>query len=75
MPDAALQPMTPLTDAQARAMITSMAPMLGIPVEPDWHDPIVQNLVTNARIAQLVADFPLDDEVEPASVYSPKAQP
>ena len=50
------------------ALIDGMAPLLGLPIEPDFRPGIVANLRTIARHAELL-DVPLDDRAEPAPVF------
>ncbi len=53
----------------ARQFADSASPMLGIAIAPDWMPAVIQNLRANAAAAQLVTSFPLDDELESASVF------
>jgi hypothetical protein len=50
------------------ALIEAIAPLLGLPIEPDFQPGIVANLRTIARHAELL-DLPLDDRAEPAPVF------
>ena len=55
----------------ADALIDASLPLLGLSL-PEGARPIVKlHLETAERLARLVADFPLDDESEPAPVYRP----
>ena len=55
----------------ADALIDASLPLLGLSL-PEGARPIVKlHLETAERLARLVADFPLDDESEPAPVYAP----
>jgi hypothetical protein len=42
----------------------------GLRVEPEWHAGIEAHFEAIARAAALVMEFPLDDELDPASVFS-----
>lgn len=63
-------PMQPFGDAEAEAVADAMAPMLGIAVRPEWRPTVVANLKATAAAARLVLDVPLEDELEPAPVFS-----
>jgi hypothetical protein len=56
-------------DAALGAYIASTAVLLGLPIEPAWHGPILFNLKTIAAAARLLESFPLADAAEPAPVY------
>jgi hypothetical protein len=56
---------THLTDA----WITASAAMLKLPIESAWLPSIRANVEVTFRLAQLVEDFPLPDEAEPAPVF------
>lgn len=49
--------------------IEALAAALGIPLRPDWHATIRQNLVVSLRLARQVMDEPLPDGLEPAPVF------
>lgn len=49
--------------------ITSSATLLGLSVETAWLPSIRANIEVTFRLAQLVEDFPLPDEAEPAPVF------
>lgn len=51
------------------AAVDAAAALHGVPIPPQWRDAVVLNFATLAGAARLVADFPLDDEVEPAPVF------
>ncbi|GGC74426.1 DUF4089 domain-containing protein [Chelatococcus reniformis] len=69
MSDLQLEPLAALDETSARTLTRLMAPMLGIPLDPDWIETVVRNLTANAQVARLVLDFPLADELEPAAVF------
>lgn len=72
---------TALTPRQARASCHSMpdipelpdiealAAALGIPLRPEWHDAIRQNLAITLRLGALFAERPVPDELELAPVF------
>ncbi len=43
--------------------------MLKLPIESAWLPSIRANVEVTFRLAQLVEDFPLPDEAEPAPVF------
>ena len=53
----------------AEAYVDHMAAVMAIPIEPAWKPTVVANMATTATIAALVMEFPLDDEIEPATVF------
>jgi Protein of unknown function (DUF4089) len=50
--------------------IDAVAKALGLPVEDAWRPAIRANLEVSLRLARLVDEFALPDEVEPASVFT-----
>lgn len=50
--------------------IDAVARALALPVEDSWRPAVRANLEVSLRLAQLVDEFALPDETEPASVYS-----
>lgn len=49
--------------------ITAAAAALDLPLEEAWRPTIKANLEVTLRLANLVAEFPLPDEAEPAPIY------
>jgi len=49
--------------------IDASAAALGLPIEPAWKPAIKANLEVTLRLAAIVAEFELPDEVEPAPVF------
>ena len=47
----------------------ALARALDLPLNPEWRPAIRFNLEVTLRLAALVADFPLTDDAEPASVF------
>lgn len=58
-----------LDEGDAQRIIDACAPLLGLSIEPAWRVAISANLKTIAAAAQLVAEIPLPDELEPAPVF------
>lgn len=52
-------------------LIDAMTSVLGIAVDPAWRDGVRVHLGISLGHARTVADFPLDDEAEPAPVFTP----
>lgn len=50
--------------------LDALAAMLGLTLQPGWHDGVRLNLAASLRLAALVAEFPLDDEDDQAPVFS-----
>jgi hypothetical protein len=51
--------------------IDAAAQVLRLPVEPAWKGAVRVNLDVTLRLARLVDEFELPDELEPAPVYEP----
>ena len=49
--------------------ITAASGALDLPLEEAWRPTIKANLEVTLRLANLVAEFPLPDEAEPAPIY------
>lgn len=45
--------------------------LFAIPMQPQWRETAIANFVAITAAAQLVMDFPLDDEAEPGPVFQP----
>jgi Protein of unknown function (DUF4089) len=50
--------------------IASVAKALALPIEDAWRPAVRANLEVSLRLARLVDEFPLPDEIEPASVFT-----
>jgi hypothetical protein len=50
--------------------IASVGKALGLPMEDAWKAAVRANLEVSLRMARLVDEFPLPDEIEPASVFA-----
>ena len=51
------------------AWLDANAALLGIQVAPEWRDAVRQHLRITRDIAQLVLEFPLPDEADPAPIF------
>jgi hypothetical protein len=58
-----------VTDEQLDALIEAGAAALALPIEPQWKPAIRANLAVTLRLADMVAEFPLPDDAEPAPVF------
>ena len=59
------EPEVPYEDA----FLVAAASMLGIPLDPAWHDAVRFHLQLSLRMAAMVQAFALPDRAEPAPVY------
>jgi Protein of unknown function (DUF4089) len=49
--------------------IDAVSPALGLTVADAWKPAVRANLDVSLKFARLVDEFPLPDEIEPASVF------
>lgn len=49
--------------------IDTAAEVLGLRIEPEWKPAVRLNMDNTLKLARLVQEFPLPDEIEPASIY------
>ena len=50
--------------------IDAVASALGLPIEESWRPAVRANLAVTLKMARMVDEFPLPDEIEPASVFA-----
>lgn len=50
--------------------IDAVAAALALPIEDAWKPSVRANLEVTLKLAQMVDEFPLPDETEPASIYA-----
>ena len=50
--------------------IDAVASALGLLIEDSWKPAVRANLAVTLRMARTVDEFPLPDEIEPASVFA-----
>jgi hypothetical protein len=50
--------------------IDAVAKALALPLEEAWRPAVRANLEVSLRLARLVDEFALSDEIEPASVFT-----
>jgi hypothetical protein len=58
-----------MSDDVTEAWIVSSAAMLKLPLDPAWLSAVKTNVEVTVRLARLIDEFPLPDEIEPAPVY------
>jgi hypothetical protein len=51
------------------AMIDAVSASLGLEIDEAWKPAVRANLEVTLRLAKLVDEFPLPDEIEPAEIY------
>ena len=49
--------------------IDAAAAVLGFSIEPAWKSAVRANLDVSLKMARMVQEFPLPDEIEPATIY------
>lgn len=49
--------------------IHAAAVVLGLPIDAAWKPAVRANLDVSLKMARMVQEFPLPDEIEPASIY------
>ena len=49
--------------------LDALAASLGLTLRPEWRDGVRANYDASLRLASLVAEFPLDDEIDLAPVF------
>ena len=49
--------------------IDAAAKALGLSLDPAWKPAVRSNLDVTLKMARMVQEFPLPDEIEPASIY------
>jgi hypothetical protein len=54
-----------------RSYVEEVALLLGLQLGDEYVDGVVQNFEIIKAIAQIVNEFPLPEEIEPASVFEP----
>jgi hypothetical protein len=52
------------------AYIDAAASALGLPIEDAWKPAVRANLAVTLKMARMVDEFSLPDEIEPASVFA-----
>ena len=58
-----------LTAHQWEALIDAVSASLGLEIDEAWKPAVRANLEVTMRMARLVDEFPLPDEIEPAEIY------
>jgi Protein of unknown function (DUF4089) len=61
--------MAEIDDKTLDKLIDASAAALALPIEAEWKPAIKGNLAVTLRLANMVAEFQLPDEAEPAPVF------
>jgi hypothetical protein len=61
--------MAEMDDSALDNLIDASAAALALPIEPEWKPAIKANLAVTLRLANIVAEFKLPDEAEPAPTF------
>jgi hypothetical protein len=56
-------------DDMAGKVVDAMLPMLRLHIDPAWRAEIIANIKVNARMAQPVLEFALEDGLDAAPVF------
>jgi Protein of unknown function (DUF4089) len=59
-----------LTNAELEAFMDASAVVLRLTIEPAWRAAVRSNVLVTFRLGQLIWDFELPDEAEPAPVFT-----
>ncbi len=57
-------PTDPLDD-----YIDTVSAAMGLTIDPAWKPAVRANLDVTLKMARLIEEFPLPDEIEPANIY------
>jgi Protein of unknown function (DUF4089) len=57
--------------AHLEPLVDQLAHLIALPLAPDHRPGVIANFERTAAIAQLVMEFPLEDEVEIAPIFQP----
>lgn len=63
-------PVSPLTDADRATLLDATAKLLGLGIAPETRAEVLFHMKVIGEAAQLVAEFPLDDQAELAPVFA-----
>jgi hypothetical protein len=61
----------PSIPASMEPLVDQLAQLITLPLAPDHRPGVIANFERTAAIAQLVMEFPLDDDGEIAPVFHP----
>jgi hypothetical protein len=59
------------TDEDRAATLDATTALLGLAIEPAWREAILAYMKVISEAAQLVLEFPLEEDVEPVPVFRP----
>lgn len=57
------------SDRDIESLLDAAASIHGLTIRPEWRAAAIMNLKVTADAATFVDAFPLDDEIEPASIF------
>lgn len=60
-----------MTNDEITEYVDLMAKLIDLPLDPEHRPGVIANMTIIARIAQLVNEFPLPDEIEAATAFQP----
>lgn len=58
-------------DKDRAAALDAAIALLGLAIEPAWREAILAHMKVTGEAAQLVLEFPLAHDIEPAPVFRP----
>lgn len=60
-----------IPNRQIAEYVDRMAELIDLPIDPEHKPGIIANMTRIAQVAQLVNEFPLPDEIEAATIFTP----
>ncbi len=51
--------------------VEQISELIDLPIDPEYLPSVVKNFATISAIAQLVTEFPLPEDIEPAPLFEP----
>lgn len=60
-----------MSEFDAETYIAQAMALAGMKIDPAYLPGVIDNLQRSAAIARVFLDFPLPDDVEPASTFTP----
>jgi hypothetical protein len=58
-----------MTEQELDDYIAAASRALALPIEPQWQNAVRSNLAVTLKLTDLVAQFALPDEAEPAPIF------
>jgi len=66
-----MTPATLITEPDQSKALDATTAALGLVVEPEWREAVLLHMRVIGAAAQLLLEFPLDDEIEAAPIFRP----